>query len=150
MMQEITLCGITFQTSTQWQYVPTEQYIVARRDTFVGLLRMAIADPLPAEATNSENLLQLASKFIGGGELSKPFDLKSMAQEKRHFGAASYKMPGKKRPFMARVWYLSVQDLTIFATYGCYWRHRNSEAVLQELSECDKMILSVRRAAELT
>ncbi len=108
---------------------------------------MAIADPLSAEATTSDSLLEMASNFIGSSELSKPYDLKSMAQEHRHFGAGSYKMPGKKRPFMARVWYLAMTDLTVFATYGCYWRHRKSEAVLEELSECDKMILSVRKAA---
>ena len=114
MMQEITLCGITFQTTSKWQFVPTEQFIVARRDTFVGLLRMAIADPIGFDDCTSNDMLNLASNFIGNSDLSKPFDLKSMDQEQRRFGAGSYKMPGKKRPFLARVWYLAKNDLTIF------------------------------------
>jgi hypothetical protein len=143
---DINLAGISFKASTEWMFFPYEHFILARRDSKKGILKISLAEQTNGHAVTPSDLLRAAQKFISRGKLPAPFDVKEPYPGSYLFGAASYKIREKDRDYMTRVYYFSRGNDLLFATYGCPWDFREDEQVREEMSQCEKMILSVKFA----
>lgn len=141
---EICLGGITFKATPEWMFFPYENFILARRDSQKGILKMALAESLNGRPPSAGELFENARHFVSREKLPEPFDVKEPQPGPHLFGAASFKLTQKNRHYLTRVLYLSRGKNMIFATYGCPWECREDEPVQQELYQCEKMILSVR------
>lgn len=141
---DIHLAGISFKASTEWMFFPYESFILARRDSKKGILKISLAEHLNGKAAEPAELLNAAQGFLSPKELPPPFDVKEPYPGSYLFGGASYKIREKSRDFLTRVYYFSRGNDLLFATYGCPWECREDEQVREELNQCEKMILSVK------
>lgn len=147
---EICLGGIVFKATREWMFFPYENFILARRDSQKGILKIALAESSNSRSPSAGGLFETARGFVSRENLPEPFDVKEPQPGAYLFGAASFKISEKNRDYLTRVLYLSRGKDMIFATYGCPWERREEEAVQQELYQCEKMILSVRFASRET
>ena len=143
---DISLAGISFKASTEWMFFPYESFILARRDSKKGLLKISLAEHRNGKAVEAEELMDAAQGFVSQKKLPPPFDVKEPYPGSYLFGGASYKIREKNRDFLTRVYYFSRGNDLLFATYGCPWENREDEQVREELNQCEKMILSVKFA----
>lgn len=141
---EINLGGINFKASTEWMFFPYENFILARRDSQKGILRISLAENTNGKKPTPAGLLKAAQQFISREELPAPFEIKEPNGTSYLFGAASYRLREKQRDFFTRVFYLSREKDLLFAVYGCPWENRDEEPVREELSQCEKMLLSIK------
>ncbi len=141
---EICLGGLIFKATPEWMFFPYDNFILARRDSQKGILKIALAESQNGRSPSAGELFETARGFVSREKLSEPFDVKEPQPGAYLFGAASFKITEKNRDYFTRVLYLSRGKDMVFATYGCPWECREEEPVQQELYQCEKMILSVR------
>jgi hypothetical protein len=141
---EINLGGISFNASTEWMFFPYENFILARRDSQKGILRISLAENTKGKKTTPADLLKTARQFVSRDELPAPFDIKEPNGASYLFGAASYKISEKQHDFFTRVFYLARDNDLLFAVYGCPWEDRDEEPAREELNQCERMLLSVK------
>ncbi|NIT53732.1 MAG: hypothetical protein GWO41_13600 [candidate division Zixibacteria bacterium] len=145
---DVTISGVTFKAPSEWQFVPTEDFILARRDSRIGIFRISVMDSSTLINQTADELLKTAEKFFVNSKNPEPFDIKRPIPDASVFGAATYKVKESKRDFLTRIWYHSKSENLIFAAYGCPWHQRNEEVTQTELQECERMILTVQFGKE--
>lgn len=136
----VNMNGFTLQAPPDWTFAPVEKSLMAKRDTQKGVFRIYAPQTVGAE----DDLLALASRYLGRSDLPKPFDLKKPAPGATVFGGASYHLKDGKRHFLTRVWYLRRESKIICAAYACPWKHRGDDLVQEELHQCERMLLTVQ------
>ena len=57
---DINLAGISFRASTEWMFFPYEHFILARRDSKKGILKISLAEQTNGHAVTPSDLLRSA------------------------------------------------------------------------------------------
>lgn len=127
-----------------WTFVPTENFVLARRDSQIGVLQITQLEVNSLPELSPSAILAAAQQLISKEPLPEPFQVKSPVANGYLFGAASFRTRQKGRDLFTRVIYLLRDDHLVVGVYGCPWKLRNHAAAHEELSQCEKMILTVQ------
>lgn len=140
----VTLGPLTLQANRNWVFAHTRQALMARRTTQQGMLRIDVTALPDGGADDAEVLLKAAEKALFKSPPPPPIDVRPPFPGMRVRGSASYELRQNGQHFFSRLWYLAGKDHLLVAIYGCPWAQRDSGDVQEELSECDRMVITAR------
>ena len=144
-MIPVNLCGMRLNAPENWVFMPNGNSIFGRTETQVGVLRISSINLESPEPLTVEQLENMSRAFVSNETALKPFDLKKPVSKNPLFSGASYRLKKDKRDFFTRVWYLYRDKKLALAAYGCPWRQRAEEDTLQELHQCERMVMTIRQ-----
>lgn len=141
----ISIGGISLRATTEWQFFPTENFILARHDNQQGVLRINVAS-VEKKSIDAQILFRNAEQLISNGDVPAPFEVKEpLADNDSHlFGSASYQLAENTRELFTRAWFIQRDDHAAFGFYGCAWNAYQEAAAQREIQQCERMMMSVR------
>ncbi|GEM_PF-3590810 len=140
---DIRIGGITFKSSLEWIFHPTENFILARHDSQKGILKIAIAETAIGSNGDAVSLRREAESLISSDQPLEAFDLSEKRQGDTLFGTASYHVYKDDHQYLTRVWYIVQNNNMVIATYGCPWDQQNTPEVENEIQQCHQMMHTV-------
>lgn len=141
---DIRIGGITFKSSLEWIFHPTENFILARHDSQRGILKIAIAETAIGTNGDAASLRKEAETLISSDQPLAAFDLTDERVGETLFGTATYHVYKDTHQYLTRLWYIVHDNNMVIATYGCPWEQRNHPEVQNEIQQCHQMMHTVK------
>lgn len=141
---EISIAGFTFETTLSWQFFPYGNFILAKRDSNIGIFKFGFLKNKDLNRVSPDQLLSQVKQTYINHKVGKPVSRKVKTDGNFQSGTESFSYENDTTRFFLKIWFKNTNKILFTACYGCRWNQYQEIPAEREIQECDRMLITMR------